>query len=949
MMKADLSCPLELWEYHLPTVSGGDCSLLLFNLENRTLSSLQIRVTVFDGQGGEISSQTERPMAMAAAGKQSFEIRFALADSDKMESLSILFEKVWFDDGTVWRRAPSAQLVDYTPNELPSGRALENLRYVAGPDAVGYPENQGKIWLCVCGRVNSDEENTCRRCGRSREYVFLNDSKEAVAEAIAVRERELEQKAKMVREEASRQEFLRQAAMKRRDVSHKHRWIGTAIASAIIVALYFVMVLGAPEWQYYKASRALAQGSPQTARDMFEELIDYRDAPEKLLACDYALAEQLLEKGDMESVDQALAVFEKLGNYNDSASRHNEANYAQAQLLLDFGEYERASEILFSLGAFEDAPELYRFAEYKIATRLMNAESFEEAAARFTKLGDYEDALALSRLCLYRPAVSAMKDQRYDDAAALFGRIPDYQDAASQRLEALYQAGLSYKLKGDPASARERFLAAGEYRDAAEQLRETTYLAAVEKRDTGDYVSAVSLFAQIEGYKDASEQISICSYEPAKAFIASGQYERAAALLQGIPGFKDADDLLLQCSYIPATDAYNKSEWAEAIALFEKVPSYQDSEQKILRARYNIADEAEFVGDLAQAADLFEALGDYEDSKERANSIRFTIATSLFDSEQYDLAAKQFEALGSYKNSAAMALECAYEAASDLREAGDLEGARDAFSAIAGLPKAKDAADGCTYDMAKIARDTGDLPRAAELFSQAGAYADAREQHDQCVYDEAIKWMDAMDYQRAGELFDSIPGFSDSKEKSAACYDLWLKVRLELAKGLNTEGKLQEVIDLLKELPMKDIPDSYKEMREIYYAANLTLGERLVEEGKQLEAYAYLINAGDSADAVKLRDRRIYKLLGEWQTPGGARFAFYEDYSCVLAGETGYYFNVENYGVLTGNSPENLALTYQLLTFDDTDISMRDNNKKTIRLARVPKSGGESADEPESE
>lgn len=934
-MKVDLSCPLELWEYHLPTKPGEECSLLMFNLEKRVLSSLQVHITIHDKDGTELASRTERPMALKADGKQSFEVKFPIEDCDKMESLSLLFEKVWFEDGTVWRRAPSVQLIEYAANDLPSGRALENLRYVAGPDAVGYPENQGKVWLCVCGRVNSDDENTCRRCGRSREYVFINDSKDAVSDAIAARERELEQKGRIAREDASRTELIRQAAMKRRDVSYKHRWVGAACAAAVIVALYFIIVLGAPEWKYYQASRALAQGRPLTARAMYEELLDYKDAPEKLLACDYENALLLVDKGDMESLDEALAAFARLDGYEDSKTRMNEASYAQASLLLDFGEYERASAAFFGLGAYKDAPTKYRFAEYKLATRLMNSAQYELAATRFSKLGDYEDAKELAQRCLYRPAAAAMAEARYDDAAALFKQIPDYQDSAVQLSESLYLSGMQYKLDGDPMAARERFVQAGTYRDSVDQMKETTYDAALALRDTGDYAGAVALFYQVEEYKDSAEQISGCTYEPAKALMASGQYEKAATLLEAVPNYKDSADLLMQCSYLPASDLFSQGEWAEAAALFEKIINYKDSADKLNNCRYNMAQAVQYTGDLAQAADIFDALGDYKDSKEQASSIRYAIATNLFDSDQFDLAARQFGALGTYKDSEAMVLECAYEAAADMKENGNLEGARDAFLAIEGLPKAKEAASACVYEMAKIARGMGDLTRAAELFLEAGNYQDAKRQHDQCIYDEAIKWMDALDYQRAGELFDSVAEFEDAKAKSAQCYDLWLKDRLDQAKALLSEKKLAEIIELLKELPMDDIPDSYAEMRSIYYAVNLTLGQRLVDADKLLEAWAYLKQAGNSEEAKKLREKRIYKLLGEWQTSSGARYAFYEDYSCVIAGETGYYFTVENYGVYVGEAIGDRTITYRLLTYDDKDISMKDQNDKTIRLTRV--------------
>ena len=53
-------------------------------------------------------------------------------------------------------------------------RRLEVLRYLAGPDALGYPMDQGAVWMCVCGRPNAAGEDACRRCGRMKRDVFTS-------------------------------------------------------------------------------------------------------------------------------------------------------------------------------------------------------------------------------------------------------------------------------------------------------------------------------------------------------------------------------------------------------------------------------------------------------------------------------------------------------------------------------------------------------------------------------------------------------------------------------------------------------------------------------------------------------------------------------------------------------------------------------------------------------
>ncbi|MDR0397088.1 MAG: hypothetical protein LBH66_07280 [Oscillospiraceae bacterium] len=944
-MKVDLTCPLELWEYRLPSKDSPECVLTLFNLENRTISSMQISLTALDARGEVLSNHTERPMALSAQGKQSFELRFAMSEGEEMDSLSLLFEKVWFDDGTVWRRASSAQLTEYSPNEMEQGRELENLRYVAGPDAVGYPDDQGRVWMCVCGRANAEDEDTCRRCGRSREYIFINDTHAAVKDSIAARERELEQKGQKALEESSRQELLKQAALRRRVSSHKHRWVGAAIASALIVALYFSMALLLPEITYARAAQTLAAGSPLTAKEMFESLLDYRDALNQVLECDYVYAEQLLAKGDMDGVTQAQSLFESLGSYKDSAARVRESRYSQAALFLRYSEYEMAGELFAALGDYLDSREQYRLSSYMLAKRMMTAQQYAQAAELFSQLEGYEDSSELAAQCVYRSATAAMAASRFDEASGLYASIPDYQDALSRAQEALYSAGNAYLAAKDFASAASRFKELGEYRDSIGKWKESTYAAAARERDLAHYSEALSLFIEIKDYQDSADQILACSYEPARAFMASGEYEQAALLLSAMPDYKDSAELLNQCVYLPAMDLFSAEKWREAIALFERIPDYKDSAEMADKARYSIAADMYASGERVEAAEAFEALGGFDDAADRARFIRYTLADEAFAAGDYATAQAGFAALDDYDDSAERAKECAYETAMLIKAGGDLQGAYDALSAIKDYPKAAQAAGECVYQMALNALGTGDLPRAAELFLKAGNYQDARARYEQTVYDEALNWMERMDYQRAGELFDSVSSFSDAKAKSAECYDLWLADRLDEAREMRRAGQLQEAIDLLGGLPIESLPGSYSEMRSIYEECNLIIADRLIDEGRQLEAWAYLQNAGGSAEAKRLRERRVYQILGEWISTKDERFAFADDGTAVLAGESGYYFNVINYGLMTGGDPGDLAQTYRILNYTAKTLSLQDNDGKTIRLTRSENASPASADD----
>ena len=89
-MKVDLSCPIELWEYVLPTEEKPACLFTFFNLGERVISSIQIALVFYDESGAVVARKTERPMALAVASREKFivEIETAEKNIDSVEPVS---------------------------------------------------------------------------------------------------------------------------------------------------------------------------------------------------------------------------------------------------------------------------------------------------------------------------------------------------------------------------------------------------------------------------------------------------------------------------------------------------------------------------------------------------------------------------------------------------------------------------------------------------------------------------------------------------------------------------------------------------------------------------------------------------------------------------------------------------------------------------------------------
>ena len=155
-MKIDLSCPVELWHFKLPDTQEESVSLQLFNLIEVEITGLLASFTCFDKSGKTISKQVERIQHFTGSPRSAFEVQVYIEDAYIASGIDFSIERVWLKGGESWHKKNS-NMVSYVPNTIEDPRLLKELRLHAGEDALGFPSDQGSVWLCVCGRVNSAE------------------------------------------------------------------------------------------------------------------------------------------------------------------------------------------------------------------------------------------------------------------------------------------------------------------------------------------------------------------------------------------------------------------------------------------------------------------------------------------------------------------------------------------------------------------------------------------------------------------------------------------------------------------------------------------------------------------------------------------------------------------------------------------------------------------------
>ena len=230
-MKIDLTCPVELWHFKMPTEQYPVISLNLYNLSDKAVTSLQAAFLSFDAEGAQFARQVERASGLSGQPRSAFEVLVAAEDGHLASRMDFIIEKVWFEDGTVWRRG-SGPMSEYRPNRLEPSRQLDLLRQLAGADALGYPSDQGAVWVCLCGRPNPASASECQRCGREKHDQFTRFNKAAVETLIYRRDSELEEKAHQARLEAGRMQEEREQKEQRR-----RKRIRRSLLAVLILAL----------------------------------------------------------------------------------------------------------------------------------------------------------------------------------------------------------------------------------------------------------------------------------------------------------------------------------------------------------------------------------------------------------------------------------------------------------------------------------------------------------------------------------------------------------------------------------------------------------------------------------------------------------------------------------------------------------------------------------------
>ncbi|MBE5793080.1 MAG: hypothetical protein E7323_00160 [Clostridiales bacterium] len=934
-MRIDLTCPVELWQYAMPTESAAECTFVMNNLSDKVVASVMVTLNCYGKQDQLLFRQSERVQGLKAGVGERFSIVILPTEWNGVEGMDLVVEKVWFDDATIWRRG-NAPLTQYTPNTLNNGRALDHLRFVAGRDAVGYPQMQEEAWLCVCGRANALDSDRCCRCERGRDTVFASYNKENVEAVIAVRERKLADEGRKAREDNSRlneEESKRRSAIQRK---RRNRWrlIGGTVAAAAVLAVG--LFWGLPTLRYQNARQLMESGQYAKASEAFAAMGTFRDADTMAQNCRYQEAVALQAAGDLESLQKAQETFAALGEYEDSAQRSQQTLYAIGEAYYAEGQYDQAADRFQTLGEYEDSAEKLDQCVYAQADSLFQNGQVSLAQALFATIADYSDAAERVRGCQYALALESEEAGDDAQAAQLYLQAGDYEDAAQRYVQCQYRTAVAEAEAGNMEHAGSLFLACGDYEDASQRGKECIYQYASQQRDDGAYELAASAFRRIPDYEDSQEQITYCVYHQAASAQAQGDYASAVMLLSAVGDYEDAAQRIQECSYMLALDSIAKGDYHAAETLLEGMEVTEENNGQLVNVRYKLAEKAFELEDYQTALDYYTLLND-ELYTGRMQECAFKLGQQQMEAALYEDAIVSFTAAGEYEGAAtaleeaAMKLAELCESSNDLNAAKVLQGRED-------LPQvARDKALEILMAEGKRLEDAGEHEAAAAWYQSLAGVGDSTERQQSSSYMAAIKQMQAGEYLSAAKAFEALGEYEDAAAQAQTCYDSLYSGVLAQAETLWNKKDYIGTIVLLQPVMTDTLPQSYQSLSEMYLNACLKHADALYAADDRYGALPFYMEAAKLPAAEKKLGYRTYLILGLWESNSGKQAEFRPDGTCNLMGKE-LYFKVDNFSLLTGESPEELTRTHRINSMTAKGMSieeLRGSGEVNYKLEKI--------------
>ncbi|MPY17017.1 hypothetical protein [Paenibacillus glucanolyticus] len=214
-MLVNLECPVELLEYELyESKSTGRiyCSLTFNNVSDKIVKGLKATLYCYDQFGDSVGEgnnslefKIEFKEGLIQNRKRKTDSKISLSDLQNVRKIEVDIIKVLFDDKSIWSKDTSeSEKVELT--KIENKMLLEFVKGRAGTDANYFAKKYDDKWVCVCGRLNYDDQSTCKRCKRGKDDVLTAYSdEEKIRNDMKDNEEKKAERLRKVEEERERQ------------------------------------------------------------------------------------------------------------------------------------------------------------------------------------------------------------------------------------------------------------------------------------------------------------------------------------------------------------------------------------------------------------------------------------------------------------------------------------------------------------------------------------------------------------------------------------------------------------------------------------------------------------------------------------------------------------------------------------------------------------------------
>ena len=197
--------------------------------------------------------------------------------------------------------------------------------------------------------------------------------------------------------------------------------ICTAAVVLIALSIYPTVTYLVPFIKYSHAVSLMEKGSFDEATAAFEEMGDYKDAPEKIGECAELKEQARLEAAYQDAValmenkeyDKAISAFKAIEDYKDAKDKISECVKLREQVRLETdyqeglnlkasGSYDKAISKLESVHGYKDSEDQIKEIKFMQAQGFFDQTCYETAADIFKGLGDYPNAQEMWKESIYR-------------------------------------------------------------------------------------------------------------------------------------------------------------------------------------------------------------------------------------------------------------------------------------------------------------------------------------------------------------------------------------------------------------------------------------------------------------------------------------------------------------------------------------------------------------------